>query len=227
LGKETALTQTLILDPLNRVLPKSGKPAVPANVVERDGYEQLHDSFVRLSKVPTSDGPRLVLYASDSIALIVTVKYANGERGIVLVRQPRAAVITDQDPDGFFEELIACRIDKDGYTLADYIVDEASKEAGVNIDRSKIRILNHGQSVALSIGVLTERQYYVAIEVSSDDILEVGDDHWFGDTTEGERIKRSIVPVEEFLRRPVGDVKQLVAQLYLRQMIVAEELTNW
>ena len=138
---------------------------------------------------------RHVLHASDSAGLLIYLKDRNA---IVLVRQQRAPMVSAENPDGVITELLAGRFDK-YETPLQLLAREASEEAGITIDPSQIEILNFGQPLALSAGILDELCWLGYVEISDDQIDPTS--KLFGLHDEGEYIDRIVIPVEnlEFL----------------------------
>ncbi|MDP3769988.1 MAG: hypothetical protein Q8R40_03580 [bacterium] len=151
----------------------------------------VYQGFFSLDIIETSAGTREVLRTTDSVSILI---YDSVNRRIVLVRQSRAAMMTDENPQGLITETVAGRIDKQ-WKLEDIIIDEVLKESGISITKDDIIMLNHGKPMALSAGAITEL-CYLACAVITPDQMEA-EDRVYGDPEEGEQTTRVFVSVDE------------------------------
>jgi 8-oxo-dGTP pyrophosphatase MutT (NUDIX family) len=144
--------------------------------------------------------PLVVVRASDSIAGLL---YDRVNDRVLLVRQCRAAMVRDNNPTGQIVELVAGRFDVN-LDPRSLLVKEAWEEAGVTIKVDDVVLLNGGQPLALSTGVLTERSYLAFAEIRSEQMVpgEV-----FGAPEEGEMITRFWMPAEDFISANHEDLR--------------------
>ena len=85
-----------------------------------------YDGFLKVYVVETPQGPREVVYATDSISILL---YNPDEKYLLLVRQPRAPMISPDNPEGYLVELVAGRFDVELGAKA-LAVKEAAEEVG-------------------------------------------------------------------------------------------------
>ncbi|MBX2813979.1 MAG: NUDIX hydrolase [Myxococcales bacterium] len=175
----------------------------------------LYDGFARLEawKVPELSFEHLVLRSTDSVACVLVDKVANR---VLLVRQQRPAIIRADNPLGVITELVAGRLDVDLGPKA-LAVKEAWEEAGVTLREDDIKLLNGGQPVALSGGILTERSYLAVAYISPEHLS--GEDHdRFGREDEGEHIERRWMSLADFIADTTSheDIRVWGAAQYLR-----------
>lgn len=210
---------------LGTKLGKQGKKDV---VVPNAEVTKVYDGFADLYEIKAEGAPfaTLLLNASDSVALIMLVEDNKGDYGIVTVTQRRYAMLSESNPTGRFTELTAGRTDAKKETLLDYVIGEALEETGVTVKEEDVVLLNGGTSLALSAGIMNERQWYVFVHVKSDQVQIVPEGHIFGAEDEGEAIVRNIVPLKDFLANPVEDMKLFFAKAYVVQFLVNKELEN-
>ena len=174
----------------------------------RIGYE----GFFTLEIITTPDGPREVLRTTDSVAVLL---YDRSNRRIVLVRQPRVAMATDENPHGYLTELVAGRLDAPIDVKA-LIVKEAREEAGIRLTEDRIELLNDGKPLAVSAGAIDERTYLAFAEITEDDI-EPGE-RIRGAEGEGERIERLFVSVDDLEGYVCEDLRVFaLIQFFLRR----------
>lgn len=95
----------------------------------------------------------LVLRASDSVVGLL-IDETNDR--VLLVRQLRAPMVREDNLDGAITELTAGRFDVKLGPKA-LLVKEAREEAGVTLTEEEIELVNLGEPMALSAGILTER----------------------------------------------------------------------
>lgn len=139
---------------------------------------------------------------------------------VLLVRQKRVAMVSDSNPDGELVELVAGRFDVNLGPKA-LFVKEAKEEAGANLSEDDVEILNHGEPLALSPGVLTERAYLAFVEIREEH-LDEGDA--FGAEAEGEQTNRVWMPVQEFLATRHQDLRVFTLARELENRLLKERL---
>lgn len=148
-------------------------------------------------KVETWDGglsfPLEVVRASDSV---VGLLVDETNQRVLLVRQRRAPMVRHDNPDGAIVELVAGRFDVKLGPKA-LLVKEALEEAGVTITQDDVKLVNDGQPMALSAGVLTERCWGAIAFIRPDQIAQ-GDES-YGVAQEGESIVRVWMPIKQFI----------------------------
>lgn len=174
-----------------------------------------YDGFVRVEELGTDIGDRIVIHATDSVAIFI---YNETTDEILLISQPRAPMISDENPSGEIVEVVAGRFDKD-IALMQLIINEVEEEFGCKIFDHQVVILNRGQPLALSPGILTEKQYLAYVTVTSDQI-EKGDG-MFGADGEGEEITRKFVPVSFLENMIFQDMKTwALVQWFLKMRLL-------
>ena len=162
---------------------------------------RVYDGFVKVDKVTTSAGIREVVFVTNSVAFLV---YNKDKDELLFATQDRAAMIQDKNPQGTILEVGAGRFDKE-IGIRGLIVKELQEELGVTATEAEVQVLNDGIPLALSPGVLTERQYLAYVEVTSDRIDS--SKRLYGEPKEGEVIVRRFIPVTELARIAIHDMK--------------------
>lgn len=173
--------------------------------------ETVFKGFCKLEKWAATgvDFAMMVLRTSDSVAGLL---YDATNDRVLLVRQQRAAMVREDNQDGFITELVAGRFDVNLGPKA-LLVKEAKEEAGVTITEDDVQLLNNGAPMALSAGVLTERAFLAFAEIHPDKIAE--GDEGYGVGSEGENIGRVWMSAEEFIRATHECVRVLAAAQHL------------
>lgn len=128
------------------------------------GWGLVHRGFARLWLASEIDfHGEEVLETSDSVALLVFDKTS---RELVFVNQKRPAMVRPENPEAIINEVLAGRFDvKIG--VRGLMVKEAKEELGLTVSAEEIELLNNGDPLALSPGILTERMYVGYVEASS------------------------------------------------------------
>lgn len=179
--------------------------------------ELIFDGFIKLEKWK-GEGisfPLLVVRSSDSCSGLL---WDRPRHRVLLVRQNRVAMATDANPTGSLVELVAGRFDVKVGPRA-LFVKEAKEEAGANITEADVEILNQGNPLALSPGVLTERAYLAFVEIRPEH-LDEGDSYGVAD--EGESTNRVWMSVERFLAGPHEDLRVFTLARELQARILVE-----
>jgi len=135
----------------------------------------------------------LVLRASDSV---VGLLVDETNKRVLLVRQHRAPMVREDNIDGAIIELAAGRFDVKLGPKA-LLVKEAQEEVGVTLTEDEIELINLGESMALSAGVLTERCFGGFAVIHPDRIEEA--DEGYGVADEGESISRVWMSINQFI----------------------------
>ncbi len=153
----------------------------------------IHKGFFELQLVETPHGPREVVLATDSVCALF---YFRDLRQILLIEQPRLAVMNAANPQGLLLETIAGRFDINLGVKA-LVVKEAKEEIGAVIAEADVEILNDGEPMYVSAGMTNEKSYLAYVETTSDKIEK--QERVFGVAAEGEAIKRVWIPRDRFI----------------------------
>ena len=154
---------------------------------------RVWDGFFKVDVVNFQGRNWEVIKATPAICLLL---YNKTRDNVILITQSRASMISAKKQTGIMTEVVAGRLDKDGWTPQQIASNEAWHEAGVKILTEKIFLLNNGKPVASSAGITNELVYYGYGEITDDDV-DFGK-AIFGDPKEGERITRHFFTIEEF-----------------------------
>lgn len=163
--------------------------------------ERVYDGFFKVDRVETPDGIREVVQTTDSLSLLIVC-----DGRAILVRQSRAAMMTEENPDGMITETCAGRFDGD-YTPLELAVMEAEQETGIQVQPQNIDFLNGGRPMAVSAGAITERSYLAWAEI--DGRLPRARKS-YGNPAEGERITRielSVGAIPQYLQGKCEDIR--------------------
>lgn len=150
--------------------------------------------FVRVDRWE-SDLPSLseVVTCTDSVTgLIIDLDAGR----VLLTEQQRVAMIREDNPHGFIRELIGGRFDV-SLSPQELLAKEVSEEVGIEISPGDVQLINMGAPMALSAGVLTERSYGALIVLRGATIPP--DAPCYGLASEGERIRRHWMSIDEFV----------------------------
>ncbi len=173
---------------------------------------RVYDGFVKVDVVETPLGRREVVVATDSVAFLV---YNKDKDEVLLTTQNRAPMITESNLTGRVTEVAAGRFDiKIG--VRGLIKKELKEELGVtNIPDKSINVLNREIPLALSPGVLTERQHLAFVTVRQKQIDPRK--RLYGAKGEGEQIERRFIPVRKLSQMVCEDMKTwALIQWFLR-----------
>ncbi len=172
------------------------------------------NGFYRVELVQTRDGQRTRIVCADSVSVLI---YNRTRDAVLLVRQPRVCAIRADNPEGLLTEVVAGRFDVKLGPKA-LALKEAREEAGVNVLEDQVELLNSGEPMYLSAGIITERVYLAYLKV--DDSMVEQNERVFGEACEGERISRVWVPVEELPSYVCEDVRVFtLIQWFLRNKV--------
>jgi nicotinate (nicotinamide) nucleotide adenylyltransferase len=204
--------------PIDDLVPETVAEYITENQLYYDlehlprGQSQLAwKGFFEVKTRQTDGGARDVVRTTDSVSLLILLKDL---QEIILVRQPRVSMITDDNPDGMITELVAGRFDVD-LTVKQLAAKEASEEVGATIDPDRITLINDGQSMALSAGILDEMGYLTFVTINSSEIEAT--DRIFGVEDEGEQIQRVRMPISDLANYVCEDVRTFaLIQWFLR-----------
>jgi hypothetical protein len=141
-----------------------------------------------------------IVKVTDSVAFLVHVVDTSQ---IILVEQYRPAMECESNPTGKLLEVGAGRFDIKA-SVIELVRKEALEELGVDTFEKNIELINSGKSLALSPGVLTERQYLAYVRVPSAQVdpeqRTYGADH-------DESIQRVFININELPSRVWEDMK--------------------
>ncbi|WP_295446511.1 hypothetical protein [uncultured Thiodictyon sp.] len=141
--------------------------------------------------------PWQVVRVSNSVAFLV---YNSTKDELLFATQDRAPMMSHENPKGTMMEVGAGRFDRN-IGVEGLVVKELKEELGVTVTVDEVQLLNNGVPVALSPGVLTEKQYLAFVEITDDRI-----DHrkqLYGLRAEGERIARRFIPVQDVFNNTI------------------------
>lgn len=195
-------------------------------MTDSTGFRKTGEPFKGFVTVETWNGGEPfdteVLRTTDSVVGLLVDE--TNER-VLLVRQRRAAMVREDNPDGVIVELVAGRFDVDLGPNA-LLVKEAREEAGVKLNEDDVELVNLGQPMALCAGVLTERCWGAIAFIKTDQISE--GDEGYGIVQEGESISRVWVPILEFVDPTArhDDWRVWAMAQYLARFILSVALKN-
>lgn len=162
---------------------------------------RVYNGFIKVDKVETKQGVREVVTTTNSVAMLV---FDSTNDLVYLARQPRAPMISKDNPNGFITEVSAGRIDHNASVKA-IVVEEVKEELGIEVAEDEVVILNQDTPLATSPGVLTEKMYLVYVEIQASKIDFSSDQ--FGNAQEGEEITRITIPVSKLESLVLEDLK--------------------
>jgi len=183
----------------------------------------VHDGFFKLYVADTTDGPREIVEATDSVNILL---YDPLIRRILLVVQPRASMVREDNPTGQIVETIAGRFDVD-LSAKELIVKEASEEAGIKLSVDQVEMLNNGVPMAVSAGMTTERAYLAIARVKIESLESLDDGKEFGAPDEGEHIERIFYDFDQLHDIVWQDVRAYALVQYLMRMLQAEGIAEF
>lgn len=167
----------------------------------------VFDGFIKVTLLDTRLGERVVVEATDSVNVMVYIKDKNQ---LLLTRAPRISMRSESNPEGVTTETIAGRFDVNLSPKA-LMVKEAKEEAGVTITENDIMLLNSGEPMSLSAGILTEKAYLGYVEIVSSQMES--EERIFGSDGEGEEITRIYLTADGSLADVVCDDVRVFAFL--------------
>ncbi len=172
--------------------------------------EILFNGFLKLERWIRGKHDIFVVRTTDSVSGLI---YDEVNDRVLLIRQGRAAMVCEDNPDGLIVELVAGRFDVNLGTRA-LLAKESKEEAGVTLDEDSIVILNGGQPMAISPGFATERCYLAFAVIKSSQVDDHGDTGR-GEATEGEDITRFWMRAEDFCNSTHEDLRVFTLMQYL------------
>lgn len=155
--------------------------------------------------VVETNGRRERVRVTDSVGFLAVDPV---RRKAILVSQAREPMMRDDNPEGMLIEITAGRFDiKIG--VRGLVVKEAAEELGVTIQKRDVKLLNGGKSLALSPGILTERQYIAYFEADLGERIDDRSQRVFGVEADGERITHRVYTFKQLKRMRFEDMKTL------------------
>jgi 8-oxo-dGTP pyrophosphatase MutT (NUDIX family) len=136
---------------------------------------------------------------------------------VILVKQRRAAMICDVNPEGEVVEVPAGRCDRPE-SVKRAIAREAEEEIGAVVEEDQIEMLNSGEPLAMSPGIIDEMMYLAYIRLRPG---QLSPDRVFGVEEEGEFITRILVPADEAYAMVCVDMKTKALLLELMRRRIA------
>ena len=180
-----------------------------------ENTERVYNGFFKVDLVKTPRGTQEVVRATDSITILF---YNSSDKTVLLVREPRTSIITEENPQGLMTGNVAGRFDVDLSPRA-LAVKEAFEEAGITINESDVVLLDNGLPMAVNAGMIDEK-CYLAFAIIETHNIET-DERIFGNPEEGESIERIWMTIEEFVKYQPECLKVFtLQQWFLNQEIV-------
>jgi len=176
----------------------------------QDQFEKLFaNGFITVEKhIPTGF---TVVRSSDAVAVFILVK----NRGVLLIKQCRPALISEENPTGELIETVAGRFDVN-LSPAQLIIKEVEEEVGGHITENQVFFLNNGIPLAVGAGLITDQIYLAYAEVDESQIEQT--ERTFGHPKEGEKITRMFVSIDELKKMTFHDLKTFaLVQWFLRE----------
>lgn len=168
-----------------------------------------YKGFFTVEIVETPQGPREVIRATNSVSVLFYYPLLDE---VLLIKEPRAALISENNPEGITTETVSGRFDVDLSPEA-LVIKEAIEEAGITIEGDNIIMLNGGQPMSVSAGMTNEMCYLAVVELCPEMID--AQEKIFGLPQEGERIERVWMSRKKFIKQPVGCLRVFAFQQWL------------
>lgn len=177
----------------------------------------VYKGFVTVRKINGRD----VVCTTNSVAFLIADPV---HRVALLIWQRREAMRRRGNPRGNIIEVPAGRRDLKT-SIKKLVAKEAAEEVGKKLDARKVKLVNRGVPLALSPGVLTERQWLAYYETDLSSCLKKGRSRVFGLKAHGERIHRRVVTFDQLERMTFHDMKlfALVQWFLLQQAAKAKQ----
>ncbi|PIQ91689.1 MAG: hypothetical protein COV70_02445 [Parcubacteria group bacterium CG11_big_fil_rev_8_21_14_0_20_39_22] len=151
----------------------------------------VYEGHFRVEIIETQFGEQEVIRSTGSACVLL---YNRSKRYIVLIRQPRVSLMTSENSEGLITETVAGSFDC-GLGVKSLLVKESQQEAGITITEDAIELLNHGKPLSVSAGMTDDVCYLAFAEIDDDQVDP--EDGVFGSVTEGERIQRLMISIDE------------------------------
>jgi 8-oxo-dGTP pyrophosphatase MutT (NUDIX family) len=169
----------------------------------------VYPGYFQVYEVKTPDGWRMRIEATNAINVLLVDM---AKRRIILARQPRVNMMTDENPTGLITETIAGRFDVD-LTPKQLAVKEAQEEAGVTITPDQVEMLNDGMPMAISAGSITEKVFLAVCYLKPGQMEEV--EREFSAEGEHEHIRRVYLDFDELEQYVCEDTRVFALKQYL------------
>lgn len=173
--------------------------------------ETLFNRWLTLERWIRGERDLFVVRVTDSVSGLL---YDQDNDRVLLIRQGRAAMVRENNPDGSIVELIAGRFDVKLSARA-LFVKEALEEAGVTLSEGQVALLNDGRPMAISPGVLTERCTLAFAAITASQMDGKGDTGR-GAAEEGEDIERFWMNAGKFIQGPHDDLRVFTLARFLQ-----------
>ena len=168
----------------------------------KDNQQKIvYDGFAKVIKEDRIE----VVKVTDSVSILIRDKTTDQFVFTLQQRSPMKQKYSPlSNPEGTMLETPAGRFDIN-LTVKQLMIKEVKEETGITITEDDIWLLNDGESLACSPGILTEKIFLAYAEVESKNI-EKGE-RIFGVKEEGEIIKRVFIPVKDVKNMFFEDMK--------------------
>lgn len=176
----------------------------------------VYDGFFSIRLTPINGIWREIVEAKDS-ACVLLVNYKTCQ--IFLVRQKRAPMISEFNPDGFIIETVAGRMDE--CAVRDNMAREIEEETGISVNPKNIRLINDGCALASTPGMTNEHIFLGIVTVPDDQIPRAGKRG--GLAEEGESTEIVAVSFDDLYSYICEDMKTFALIQTLRiEVLIAE-----
>lgn len=173
-----------------------------------EGMPVLYGGYLKVYRDVEEN--REVVVSSDSVAVLI---YDSVGKKVILVNQVRAPMKGRTDKEGRLTEVAAGRFDHE-IGVVGLVIAEVKEETGLIITSADVELLNDGLPLALCPGTNTEMMRLAAVEMDLSSVMQ--DDEVRGVESEGERIKRLVVSIDEFLSMQHLDMKTWALAQWLK-----------
>lgn len=188
---------------------------------ENKGRRVVYDGYYKIEVVTILGRKRETICKGNTVTILL---YDRKNRKAALVRQPREAMITDENPGGLITEPVAGMMEPNVSVKA-LAVKEAWEEARVLITEDDVEVLNQGRPMATSPGTLTEFGYLCYAEFNPD-LMEQGDRESSAEG-EDERCRRVLLSEDELRSYVCEDMRAFALIQYLLRKLKSERVNEW
>lgn len=172
--------------------------------------EIAYDGFFKVEVVETAHRKCEIIKATNSVSILL---YFPADDSILLIKQSRLSMISEENPNGAIIESVSGRFDID-LSPKDLMIKEAEEEAGVFLKAEDIMMLNNGEPMSVSAGMTNELCYLGYAEIYPD--MFCVSDEIFGLAEEGEYIERVWLDRKKFINQPVTCLRVFAFQQWLK-----------
>lgn len=185
--------------------------------------EVVYKGFVTLEhwRVPGIKHLHVVIRCTDSIAGVL---YDAVNDRLLFIDEPHVAAITEDNPEGRLMTPFAGRFDRN-LSPKQLLIAEAREEVGAVLTEDDVVMLNHGTSMVLSIGIITERTYLCFAEITSTQLLGKDEDIR-GVPEEGEQIKRVWISAKDLEQVVCEDLRVFALIQHVRLMRLERKIVH-